>query len=230
MRAGDPHGTARVLEAGAPASRARFALVMLHGRGADGAQMLGLFEHLGIPDVAVRAPEAAGHSWWPGSFLAPLAQNEPGVSSAIAAVRRVVEGLAEEGIPPERTVLTGFSQGACLSLETAARTGLPFRAVVALSGGLVGTEDTGEPPQEALYGYPPKRFRYDARLDGVPVFIGCHARDPHIPLARVRESEAVLSALGATVTAEIYPGADHTVTAEEVAHLRAVLNTGDLVA
>lgn len=224
MRAGDPHGAARVLEAGAHASHARLALVMLHGRGADGAQMIDLYDHLAIPDVAVRAPEAAGRSWWPGSFLAPLAANEPGVSSAVAAVRRVLDGLAAEGIGPERTVLTGFSQGACLSLETAARTGLPFRAVVALSGGLVGTDDTAEPPQEALYGYPPKRFRYDARLDGVPVFIGCHARDPHIPLARVRESEAVLAALGASVTVEIFPGEGHGVVAEEVAHLRGVLN------
>lgn len=220
----DPHGHARVLEAGAPASRARLALVMLHGRGADGAQMIGLFDHLAVPEVAVRAPEAAGGSWWPGSFLAPLAENEPGVSSAVAAVRRVVDGLGAEGFGPERIVLTGFSQGACLSLEAAARSGLPFRAVIALSGGLVGTGDTQEPAEDALYGHRPKRFDYRARLDGVPVFIGCHERDPHIPLARVRRSEAVLTALGATVTTEIYPGAGHAVVAEEVARLRAVLN------
>jgi predicted esterase len=220
----DPHGEARVVTAGAPLSRARLALVMLHGRGASAADMLGLFDHLAVPDVAARAPEAAGNSWWPGSFLAPLADNEPGVTSTVAAVRRVLDGLAAEGFGPERVVLTGFSQGACLALETAARTGLPFRAVVALSGGLVGTADADGPPSEALYGHRPKRFDYTARLDRVPIFIGCHSRDPHIPLARVRRSEAVLTALGATVTTEIYPGAGHAVVAEEIRHLRSVLN------
>ena len=220
----DPHGGARVAQGGAPLPRARLAVVMLHGRGGSAADMLGLAEHLAIPDVAYWAPEAAGHSWYPQSFLAPLAENEPGLSSALRAVAGLMEQLEREGFGPERVVALGFSQGACLALEHAARAGRPLRGLVALSGGLLGTGEVDALPRDDLYGHAPKRFDYPGRLEGTTAFIGCHERDPHIPLARVRETKAVLERLGATVTAEIYPGAGHGVTEEEVRFVRGLLN------
>ena len=219
-----PHAGRRLLAAGAPLAHARLALVMLHGRGGAPEDMAALAEHLALPDVAVLAPEAMGRSWWSDSFLAPLAANEPGLSSGLSAVEALLDDLAGQGFGPERVALAGFSQGACLAAEAAARLARPFRAVAALSGGLVGTAEAGGPPEEALYGRPDKRFDYAGRLPGVPVLLGCHARDPHIPPARVQRSSDVLRAMGAAVETMILPGAGHGVVAEEAAWLRGRLN------
>ena len=222
----DPHARGPVAQGGAPLARARLAMILVHGRGGGARDMLALAERLALPDVACVAPEAAGNSWWPRSFLAPIAANEPWLSSGLAAVGRVAEGLERQGFGRERTVLLGFSQGACLALEYAARSGGAFRAVVGLSGGLVGTADADDGPRrDDLHGHAGKRFDYAAsRLDGVPVLLGCHERDPHIPLARVRKTEAVLGALGADVATRIHPGAGHGVLAEELRLVRGLLN------
>ena len=220
----DPHAGGRVACGGALLPRARLAVVMLHGRGGSAQDILGLADHLAIPDVAYLAPEAAGHSWWPQSFLAALAANEPGLSSGLGAVARVVQHLEREGFGPERVVALGFSQGACLGLEYVARAGRPFHAVVALSGGLVGTGELDAPRRDDLYGNVPKRFDYAGRLCGTKAFLGCHERDPHIPLARVRETQSVLERLGAEVTLQIYPDGGHGVTEEEVRFVRGLLN------
>lgn len=220
----DPHAGGRVAQGGAPLARARLAVVMLHGRGGSGADMLSLAEDLAIPDIAYLAPEAAGRSWWPQSFLAPLALNEPGLSSGLGMVARVMERLESQGFGPERIVALGFSQGACLALESVARAGRPLHGVVALSGGLLGTGEVDEPAREELYAHAPKRFDYAGQLDGTTAFIGCHERDPHIPLARVRETQAVLERLGAKVTAQIYPGTGHGITEQEIRFVRGLLN------
>ena len=220
----DLHARGPVAQGGAPWSRAGLAMILLHGRGGSARDMLALAEHLALPDIACLAPDAAGNSWWPQSFLAPIAANEPALSSALAAVGRVAEDLERRGFGRDRTVLLGFSQGACLALEYAARSGGAFRAVVGLSGGLVGTADAEGPRRDELHGYTGKRFDYGTRLDGVPVFLGCHERDPHIPLARVRETEAVFGSLGANVATRIYPGAGHGVVEEEVRFVRGLLN------
>jgi len=223
---GDPHGGGRVLFAGAPLSRARLAMIMLHGRGGGPEDMAGLAGHFGLPDIAVRAPEAAGNSWWPDSFLAPLAHNEPGLSSALGVVGSIANALKEDGFGPDRIVVLGFSQGACLALEYAARAGTPFACVAGLSGGLVGTRDGEGAPEQALYDHTDKTFDYGGKLNGTPVFLGCHERDPHIPLARVETTEKVFGSLDATVTTQIYPGSGHVIVAEEIAALRALLNKG----
>jgi len=220
----DPYARGPVAQGGAPWPRARLAMILLHGRGGGARDMLVLAERLALPDLACVAPEAAGNSWWPRSFLAPIAANEPGLSSALAAVGRVAEGLERRGFGRGRTVLLGFSQGACLALEYAARSGGAFRAVVGLSGGLVGTADAEGPRRDDLHGHPGKRFDYGGRLDGVPVFLGCHERDPHIPLARVRETEATFGAMGAKVVTQIHPGAGHGVVEAEVRFVRGLLN------
>ncbi len=221
---GDPHGQGRVATSGPPLHRARSAMILLHGRGGGPEDMLGLADHLALPDIACLAPAAAGRSWWPQSFLAPLAENEPGLSSGLAAVAHIAASLAEEGIDPARTVVLGFSQGACLALEHAARTAVPYRAVIGLSGGLVGTEDAPGEADPALYGHRRKSFDYSGRLQGTAVFLGCHERDPHIPLARVRASAEVFEGMGAAVTTEIYPGAGHAIVEDEIKALRALLN------
>jgi len=152
------------------------------------------------------------------------AAGEPKLTAALAAMETAVADVLAEGMPPERIVLTGFSQGACLALEHAARAGRSYRAVAGLSGGLIGTGEAGGAGQDALYGHAPKTFDYPGRLDGTRVMIGCHDRDPHIPLARIDESVAVFEGMGAEVTTYIHPGAGHGVSAEEVTWLRGVLN------
>lgn len=219
-----PHAGRPVATAGPSLAHAQLAVVMLHGRGAGPDDMLGLHAHLALPDLAALAPAAAGSSWWPDSFLAPLAANEPGLSSGLSVVEALLDDLTAAGFGPERVALVGFSQGACLALEAVARLARPLRAVAALSGGLVGTGEAGGPPRDDLYGRTAKTFDYRGRLDDVPVLIGCHERDPHIPLARVAESADVLKGMGAAVETMVLPGACHGVVTEEAAWLRGRLN------
>ena len=214
----------RLAATGASPASARLGLVMIHGRGADAADILGLVAALGLPEIAAVAPEAPGRSWWPTSFLAPAAQVEPRVERGLAAIDAAIADLEAGGLSRDRIALGGFSQGACLALEYAARRGGPFHAVFGLSGALVGTGDADGEALESLYGFAPKAFEYTPRLQGVPVYLGCHERDPHIPLARVRETEAVLAGLGAQVDAHVHPGAGHGLTEGDVAALRRYLN------
>ena len=200
---------AEVLHAGAPLARARAAAILLHGRGADAQGMLTLGEEFGQEDIAYLAPQAPGHSWYPYSFLAPLEQNEPYLSLALATVGATLDHAATAGFTPERVALIGFSQGGCLALEYAARTAKRYGAVAGLSAGLIG---------------PPGTPRDDAgSFAGTPVFLGCSDVDSHIPLARVHETRNVLTRMGAAVTERIYPGMGHTVNADEIAHVSRLL-------
>ena len=155
------------------------------------------------------APQAAGYSWYPYSFLAPLQQNEPGLSSGLARIGEVVAGLEAAGLPAERIVLLGFSQGACLTTGVRGPQPAPLRRDRGLSGGLIGPPGT---PRD-----------YPGSLAGTPVFLGCSDRDPHIPLARVRETAEVLRGMGAEVTERIYPAMGHTVNADEIEHVRRLM-------
>lgn len=223
MRA-DPHAGGPLLRAGPTAASARLAVVAIHGRGGDAEGMMEFVASLGVPDIALFGPEAGGRSWWPTSFLAPAAQIEPWISSALAAVDRAIAAAVEEGFAHERILLVGFSQGACLSLEYVARRAPALAGVFALSGGLVGTADADGGSDAALYGHRPKRFDYAGRLDGVSVRVSCHERDPHIPIARVRESADVLRNLGAAVTLNVIPGEGHAPGDDDVAALRRALS------
>jgi predicted esterase len=198
-----------VLAAGRPLAAADAAMVLVHGRGGSAEDILGLAADLGRPELAYLAPQAAGHTWYPYTFLAPLQQNEPGLSSGLEQLGALVAHLEQAGIPAERIVLLGFSQGACLSLEFAARNAKRYGGVVALSGGLIGPPGT---PRD-----------YPGVFNGTPVFLGCSDRDPHIPKDRVDESAKVFERMGATVTERIYPGMGHTINEDELDFVRDLL-------
>jgi predicted esterase len=185
-------------------------MVMLHGRGATAESILTLVPALGVSDFAYLAPQAGGNSWWPQSFLAPIRSNEPGISSAMLVVEGVLARITAGGVPPERTVLLGFSQGACLAAEYAARHARRYGGVVALSGGLIGPEGTPR--------------NYGGSLDGSPVFLGCSDIDSHIPAERVRLSASVLQRLGGAVTMRLYPGMGHTINDDELNAVRGIMN------
>jgi predicted esterase len=184
-------------------------MVMAHGRGATAQNILELRRELAAPEIAYVAPQAAGGSWYPYGFMAPMERNEPGLSSGLARLGEVLAGLEAAGIPPERTLLLGFSQGACLSLEFAARNARRYGGVMGLSGGLIGPPGTPR--------------NYAGSFAGTPVFLGCSDRDPHIPRERVDESAAVLRGMGAEVTERIYPAMGHTVNEDELERVRALI-------
>lgn len=205
-----PHQNQPVRVAGTDLSQARGAMVMLHGRGATAESILTLVPVLGLEGFAYLAPQAGGNSWWPQSFLAPITQNEPGISSAMQAVEDVLARVEAGGVARERTVLLGFSQGACLAAEFAARHARRYGGVAALSGGLIGPNGT------------PRDYR--GSLDGTPVFLGCSDVDSHIPAERVRLSAEVLERLGGEVTMRLYAGMGHTIIEDELHQVRTMMN------
>jgi phospholipase/carboxylesterase len=212
--------------AGSRLDRATHGLVLVHGRGASGADILGLGQALDLPNLALAAPEAPGGTWWPTSFLAPSAQIEPWVQSGLAAIDAAIAALIAGGLARTQISVAGFSQGACLALEYAARRG-DLHSAFGLSGGLLGTSDAAGPPDPALYGYRPKRFEGYTNLQGMPVLISVHQQDPHIPLKRAEDSREVFGELGAIVETQTYPGAGHGVLSDGVASIRRVLNSAD---
>ena len=190
-------------------AEARLVMILLHGRGASAADILTLADELTVKDVAYLAPQAAGNTWYPFSFLTAIAKNEPGITSGLGVIGSLIEAAEEQGVPPERVALLGFSQGACLTLEFAARHARRYQAVVGLSGGLIGPPGT---PRD-----------YPGSLDGTPVFIGCSDTDPHIPVERVRESAEIFRCLGGFVDERIYPATGHTVIPDEIAAVNRLL-------
>lgn len=209
VAASDPHSGQVVLRSGPSPKDARLVAIMLHGRGASAEDILGLAHQFSARDIAYLAPQAAGSTWYPYSFLAPIAQNEPWLGSALRVVSRLAEDLAQQGITAERLVVMGFSQGACLTLEFAARHARRYAGVVAFTGGLIGPPGT---PRD-----------YSGDLTGTPVFIGSSDLDPHVPLERVQESTAVFRRMGATVDERIYPRMGHTINADELDAADALL-------
>lgn len=207
----DPHGGQPVLAGGVPLAKARAAMVMVHGRGGSAADILTLAPAFGTRDVAYLAPQAAGGTWYPFGFMSPIERNEPGISSGMRAIGRVIASIAAAGIPLDRTCLLGFSQGACLATEYVARHAARHGGVAGLSGGLIGPAGT---PRD-----------YPGSLDGTPVFLGCSDVDGHIPAERVRETAEVLDRLGGVVTMRLYPGMGHSINADEIAAVKEMLST-----
>ncbi len=206
-----PHRGQPVLMAGEPLDRAMVAMIMIHGRGATAESILSLADVLAQPGFAYLAPQAAGYTWYPNTFLAPIASNEPGLSSGLAVIANLFDTLAGAGIPAERTMLLGFSQGACLSLEFTARNARRYGGVAGLSGGLIGPDGTPR--------------GYAGSLTGTPIFLGCSDIDPHIPKGRVELSAEVLQKMGGVVTTRLYPGMGHLVNQDEIEFVRGMMQT-----
>lgn len=207
--AGDPHADQPVMTTGRSVEEARGALVMIHGRGASAESILDLFPELGLEELAALAPQAAGQTWYPHSFLAPIETNQPYLDSALAKIDAVVNEVVHRGIPAERIGIMGFSQGACLTSEYVARHPRRYGAVMVLTGGLVGPPGT------------PRNYR--GSLAGTPAFVGASDPDPHVPFARVEETAAELTRLGGVVDLRRYPGMPHTVNREEIDACAALL-------
>jgi predicted esterase len=184
-------------------------MIMLHGRGATAEDILELTDLLKQPDFAYLAPQAIHNAWYPNSFLAPLASNEPYLTSALAFISALLEHVRQGGIPLERTMLLGFSQGACLASEFVARNARRYGGLAVLSGGLIGPEGT---PRD-----------YAGSLAATPVFLGCSDVDVHIPKERVELSAEVLQRLGGNVTLRLYPNMEHTVNIDEMRFVREMM-------
>ncbi len=209
------HADGRIARAGAAPVPGGRAVILVHGRGASPESILSLSEdlpgELGFAFVAPGASETSAdpRSWYPLSFLAPVEHNEPALSSALARIGEVVADLARDGIVSESIILLGFSQGACLCAEYAARSGRRWGGIAILTGGLVGDELATR--------------EYAGDLAGTPAFLGTSDRDPHVPLWRVEETAEVLRQLGAAVEMRVYPLLPHTIVRDELEWVAATM-------
>jgi len=206
---GDPHGNQPILRAGAALAKASAAVVLLHGRGASAEDILGLAGEIYDERVVYLAPEAAGHTWYPDSFLAPIAQNEPYLSSALAKVGETVQLALDAGLTRDRIVVCGFSQGACLASEFVARNPARYGAMIAFTGGLIGPEGMD--------------LRHAGELAGTPALFSSGDPDPHVPWVRVKASAEQYKAMGAEVQAQRYEGRAHTIAPVELVQARELL-------
>jgi len=198
-----------VYTAGVPLNSAEAAMVMIHGRGGTAESILALVDAIGTPGFAYLAPQASGNTWYPNSFLAPIPTNEPGITSGLQVIDEIVASIQAAGIAAEHIMLLGFSQGACLTLEYAARYARRFGGIAGLSGGLIGPDDT---PRD-----------YAGSFDATPVFLGCSDIDSHVPAKRVEETAQVLTRMKADVTMRLYPGMGHLVNEDEIAEVRRMM-------
>jgi len=191
-----------IITAGAPLAEAKKLLIMIHGRGAAAQDILSLSNHLNVDGFALLAPQAVGNSWYPLSFLAVPKDNEPYLSASLAAISEVVAEAETQGITRENIYFLGFSQGACLALEFAARNASRFGGVAAFTGGLVGDQIYIE--------------NYSGSFNGTPVFIGTSNPDFHVPVQRVLDTEKILKSMGANVTVKVYDNMPHTIVQDEI--------------
>ena len=205
------HENQEVIAAGVPLAEADAALIVIHGRGATAQSMVPLARALNAENLAILAPQAANYEWYPQRFTAPKEQNEPHLSSALNLLSQLVQEVNRAGIPKDRLILSGFSQGACLTSEFAAQKGGRYGGLLIFSGGLIGE---GPTVSEAMY---------TSSLESTPVFIGCSDRDAHIPLERVQETTQILTSLGAEVTEKIYPAMGHTINEDELVRAREIV-------
>ena len=205
----DPHRDQPIRTLGAPLAQAAAAIILLHGRGASAEDILGLAGEMYDERVAYLAPQAADNHWYPYSFMAPIAENEPWLSSALAKVAAVVKLAVDGGVPLERIFVCGFSQGACLSSEFIARNPARYGGLVAFTGGLIGPADAD--------------LHHAGKLAGLPALFSSGDPDPHVPWSRVLASAKEFTAMGAEVETQRYPGRPHTVLPQEIEAARELI-------
>jgi len=204
-----PHAGQRIVTRGKPLGEGRVVVILVHGRNASPESILEVVPALDCAEASYLAPAAAGGTWYPLGFMSPIEENEPGISSGIAVIHGLIDQAVAKGVPPERVVLLGFSQGACLASTAAQRRPVRYGGVIVYSGGLIG------PPGSS--------WSDKGDFDGTPAFFGCSDRDPHIPEERVRASAAAFERMGAVVTLRIFPQMGHLVNDDEIAFGRDLL-------
>lgn len=192
----------QVVYGGTELGKAQKALIMVHGRGASAEDILSLAAHLNVKDFSLVAPQATNNTWYPYSFLAPVSENEPWLSSALELLKDVVNDIVIAGVAKKDIYFLGFSQGACLMLEFITRNAEHYGGAVAFTGGLIGEKIDAT--------------NYKGDFGAMPVFIGTSDPDPHVPVSRVNESVSILKSMNAGVTAKIYPLMGHTITQDEI--------------
>jgi len=207
----DLHQSQPIQTAGKPLEEAEAAMVMIHGRGATAGDILSLADELIRPEFAFLAPQAQGNTWYPFSFMEPIERNDPWLTYGLNLIHSLLERINRNGVPTERIMLLGFSQGACLVLEYAARHSQRFGGVVGLSGGLIGPDST------------PRDYVGVGSFDGTPVFLGCSDVDPHIPEERVAETQQVFERLGARVEMRLYSNMGHIINRDEIEYIRGMM-------
>ncbi|MFC6996676.1 alpha/beta hydrolase [Rufibacter roseus] len=198
-----------IITQGKTVSETRKALVMIHGRGATAESILSLAEYLPVEEFSLYAPQATNHSWYPYSFMAPAAQNQPALDSALEMIDGVVQSILDQGVKSQNIYLLGFSQGACLTSEYATRNAQKYGGLLLFTGGLVGQEL--------------EKANYKGDFAGTPVLITTGDPDPHVPVSRVEETQAIMEELGAVVTKKIYKGRPHTILQEEIELAKEIL-------
>jgi len=199
----------QIVTAGVPVEQATKAIIMLHGRGASAASIITLKDHLKLDGYAIFAPQATEHSWYPFSFMAPVANNQPALDSALGIIGDLVEDIKQQGIAQENIYFLGFSQGACLTLEYVTRNAGRYGGIIALTGGLIG---------EQLI-----NANYKGDFNNTPILITTGDPDTHVPVSRVNESKTIIDALHASVTLKIYKGRMHTISADELQLANGIL-------
>jgi phospholipase/carboxylesterase len=206
-----PHHSTKILMDGVELDKAKAVMIMIHGRGATAESILDLAQYFIVDDVTYIAPQANGGTWYPYSFLMPIEQNEPEITSGLQRISEIVDHIIASGIPEQKIMILGFSQGACISLEWTARSNKKIAAVFGLSGGLIGPNGTLR--------------NYSGTLENTSVFFGCSDVDFHIPKERVVESADIFKKLNASVTMKLYSNMDHTVNDDEVDQIIAIMKT-----
>lgn len=201
--------TKQIVRKGLPLEQAKKVLIMTHGRGDTAEGILSLAEYLKVEGFALRAPQATANTWYPFSFMAPVVENEPGLSTGLGLIGQIVAEAKAAGFSSQDIYLLGFSQGACLTSEFVARNAERYGGVFIFSGGVIGDRID--------------RSNYAGDFQETPIFLGCSDIDAHIPLQRVQDSTKIFQEMGATVTEEIYPNAPHTVFAAEIEFANRVL-------
>jgi phospholipase/carboxylesterase len=191
-----------IITSGTPLAQAKGALVMLHGRGGTAANIISLAGEFNINDIAIIAPQAANNTWYPYSFMAPVAQNQPQLDAALQLISDTVDEITKAGIPAEQIYFAGFSQGACIMLEYLARNAKQYGGAAAFTGGLIGQQLA--------------TANYKGNFNNTPILLSTGDPDPHVPLTRVEESADILKGMGADVTVKVYEGRPHTITRQEI--------------
>lgn len=209
-----PHEGLPVVAEGAPLGTSPIAVIMIHGRNAAPANILDLSRRWNRPAVTYLAPTAADRTWYPRSFMADIAANEPRLSSGIAVIASLIATVEAAGIPKRQIMLCGFSQGACLVSEFAIRHAARYGGLLIFSGGAIGPEGT--------------TWNQQGSFDGTPVFLGCSDVDAHVPAARVRETAGIFASMGAQVITRIYPGMGHLVNDDEIAQAQSLIDSAVL--